>query len=284
MPSLTPDALVRLHGPQLALPAAVRHLNDMVSDSNYRAADIADDIGQDPRLCVRLLRLINSPFYAPAKPIDSVAGALALVGARELRDLALAVTIMRRFQTLPRDLLDARGFWRHSLATALLAHQLAGQIGAGQRSRYLLAGLLHDIGRAVACLLLPDASGRMLRRLAESPEADRDALAIEVLGFDHAELGAALLRYWRLPESVVAAVRHHLQPEHAGGFGQEAATVYLAELLADSVAPRPGRVAVRTAASARELLGVGTACLERVRAAVDGQMPDVERLYSALAA
>lgn len=273
-----PEELIRHHASQLALPEVVLRINEMIADPRHGTADIARCIEQDPALSARLLQVVNGPLFGLDARIESVSRAGRLLGARQLRDLVVAISAVRRFRPLASDLVDVDAFWRHALAAAMLARSIAGHLGVIHTERYMLIGLLHDIGQLALCLLLPEASRRVRAHLAAAPEAELDATERDLIGFDHAALGMAVMRHWGLPESAVQAVRYHHRPEEAPRFAQEAAVGYLASALAHAESPH-----VDSAMAG--LLGISAEHLAEVRRTVDHAMFDaVELVYSELAA
>lgn len=278
MTTLSPEQLVRRHAAQLALPKVVCRLNEMVSDPRHGTGDIVQRIGRDPDLSARLLQVVNSPLYGLHAPVTSAERAGRLLGARQLRDLVVGISVVRRFDSLAPELIDLDAFWRHALAAAMLAQSLADHLGVVHRERYMLIGLLHDIGQLVLCLLLPTQALRIREHLAGQPEAELDTLERSIIGFDHAALGMAVMRQWGLPEAIVQAVHYHHRPEEAPAYTQEAAIGYLASALADAEPPR-----IDPAMAA--LLGTSPEHLAQVRETVDRAMFDaVELVYSEIAA
>ena len=64
-------------------------------------------------------------------------------------------------------------------------------------------GMIHDIGRLIMSINIPNRNKDV--HLTEAKE----------LGFDHAQLGGALLRKWDLPEACQEAVEFHHNPSNA---------------------------------------------------------------------
>ncbi|MHC4993653.1 MAG: HDOD domain-containing protein [Planctomycetota bacterium] len=100
--------------------------------------------------------------------------------------------------------------WRHSVAVGVAANrlcQMSGVQGVACEG-YFVGGALHDLGRVVLMRLCPDAYRRVLEFLEED---DREAFQVEreVLGFDHARLGADVARRWGLSDDLCDLIRHH---------------------------------------------------------------------------
>ena len=172
-------------------------------------------IEKDPGLTANLLKLSNSAYYGLLREVGSVREALVLMGNRTVVTLAFAASMGRLLQVpvtayrLPRGQL-----WRHALATGLLAARLeSGETDASRRNRIFTAGVVHDLGK-----LLLD---RPLRDVLEQipPDLDHAGLVAaerELLGFDHAEAGAALAEAWNFPVDLVQVIRNHHEDTEAG--------------------------------------------------------------------
>lgn len=216
------------------LPGVYLRLASVVSDPRSSAADVGRVIADDPGLTARLLKLVNSAMYGFPSKIETVSHAISIVGTAQLQDLALATSVIRLFANVPQSLVTMESFWRHSVACGVTARALAARRRESNVERYFVAGLLHDIGRPVMYMQIPDEA-----RLAvtQSRETGRPLFEVEhaVLGFDHSHVGAALLDQWKLPPSLREPVAHHHFPARSQRFPLEAAVVHIADLIANAL-------------------------------------------------
>jgi len=210
----TIDRLVKGRGQLLAIPRVVGEVLRLLDDPNSRQSEIARQLEQDPALVAILLRLANSPAFAPARTVDSVERALMLLGREHLRRLVITGAVTQAADHLPnQDMLPLEVFWRHSSYCAVIARLLAEQVAPRLAGSVFIGGLLHDLGQLLLFTQEPQAEHQaFLNSLGaldtlSPPEAER-----AVLGFDHAQLGGALAEHWGLPESLVACIRYHHDP------------------------------------------------------------------------
>lgn len=216
------------------LPDVYYRLLDVIQQPSSTAATISDVILTDPGLSARLLRLVNSAFYGFPRRIDTVSRAVTLVGTRQLSDLALATSVIRVFEGIPQDLLTMDSFWKHSLATGICARIIAENGLDVDSERLFVAGLLHDVGRLVMCLADPASMTRAMD-LSRQREELLHQTEKELFGFTHADVGACLLEHWRLPDSLVDAVRWHHRPSAADRNQELASVVHLADVIINSL-------------------------------------------------
>jgi putative nucleotidyltransferase with HDIG domain len=218
--------------PAVASPPSVYiRISEVMGDPYSSAADFGTVVSEDPGLTARLLRLVNSAFYNLPTEIDSVTRALAVVGTEQLYDLALATSVMTMFDDVPCELVDMESFWRHSLATGVACRVLATRRGEPNVERLFVAGLLHDIGRLLMLLGNPEGAKEAL----ESARSGRDLLyrvEDQLMGYNHADAGAALLKAWHLPEILREPVAKHHEPRTAHRFMSETAMVHVADITA----------------------------------------------------
>lgn len=236
MAKLTPQQLINDNLTLVSLPEIVIRLNEMVDDPKCTAADIANTLGQDVALTGRLLKIVNSPFYGFPSKIDTISMAVTILGNQQLRDLVLSTSVITRFQKIPMDIVNMDTFWRHSISCATAAKVLATHLRVNNQERFFVAGLLHDIGKLIMYITLPDPS-RQVIELGRDTSIDPKTLETSVFGFDHAELGAELLRTWQLPDSLITATAYHHNPSEAENYQKEVAVVHLANALANTVSP-----------------------------------------------
>jgi putative nucleotidyltransferase with HDIG domain len=193
------------------LPAIVLELLRSLEDENANVAQLARKIGLDPPLSARVLRVVNSPFYGMQGQVSSLSEAVMVLGFSSVRSLAMAASLSSRFTLKPAAGLDPAFLWEHSFCTALACRLLAPHVGIDAETAFT-AGLLHDIGRIGLLALDEDRLLEIARRRTamalSASQAER-----QVLGFDHAQLGARLLERWRLPPAIVRTVERHHTPD-----------------------------------------------------------------------
>lgn len=206
-PSLTPQHLVENIEGLPTLPTIVARINQLVQDPNTSASDINDVISSDLALSSRLLKLANSSYYGFPSKISSVTHAVVLLGFNTVRNVVLSAFVIDALEA--RDLpFGYRAFWVHSVATAAAAESMLKPRSRRLADDGFICGLLHDIGKVVLHQYARREYGSVLNVVREKEclllEAEQ-----EVLGFTHADVGAALLGEWHLPVFLNRAVEDH---------------------------------------------------------------------------
>jgi putative nucleotidyltransferase with HDIG domain len=229
---MTQDAssFVKQVGKLPSLPAIYYDLNRAVDDPNSSIASIGGIVRKDQSLTSRLLKLANSAIYSFPSQVDTIEEALQLIGLRQIRDLALVTCVVGAFKHLPTDLVNAPDFWKHSIACGIASGLLAEKRHDPAPERFFTGGLLHDIGRLIMYLKAEKDSVEILRRV-EAENLTPCKAETQVLGFDHAELGAELLSLWKLPPSLVEMVRRHHNPAKYNTASGDDATVHYADFI-----------------------------------------------------
>ncbi|MCA1806025.1 MAG: HDOD domain-containing protein [Xanthomonadaceae bacterium] len=226
----TPQSLLSDNIQLVSLPEVCMQVQVMAEDPNCGADDLGRLIAKDTALTSRLLKLVNSAFYGFSSRVETVSRAVSLVGIAELRNITLAASAAEVFADIPGDLMDMVSFWRHSVFTGLVARKLAAECHVLHHERLFTAGLLHDVGRLLIFMRLPEQASEIL---ASGREDHGDLCELEraILGFDHAEAGAELLHHWKLPPALCSAIRHHHAPRQASEAPLEAAILHLANAI-----------------------------------------------------
>ncbi|RMH16310.1 MAG: HDOD domain-containing protein, partial [Gemmatimonadetes bacterium] len=198
------------------------------------AADIARVIRDDPGLAARLLKIVNSAFFSFPRRVETVSQAVTVVGTAQVRDLALATSVITMFADVPSEVVDMESFWKHSVGAGVCARVFAGHRREGNVERFFLMGLLHDIGRLIMLMQLAEETGRALVRARDEGQPAH-AVEREECGFDHGQVGGALLEQWNLPASLQEAVQYHHRPRLASRFPVETAAVHVADIVAHAL-------------------------------------------------
>jgi HD-like signal output (HDOD) protein len=211
----------------VSLPDVCIKVNRLLDSPDYSALRLGEIIAQDTDLSARLLRLVNSSFFGLRVPVDTISRAIALIGTKELRNLVMATTAVRVFTGIPADLVDMAEFWRHALTTGVIAQELAVRCNVLHSERLFVMGMLHDIGRLVIYLTLPEPARDILLITGGDDRLLPDAEA-DVLGFTHMDVGQLLLSSWGLPESLVAVIGSHHYPQKTDDHQFDASLVHIA--------------------------------------------------------
>ena len=202
----------------------------LLTEQRY-TAHIAEIIRRDPSLTSRLLRLVNSVYYGLTTPVNSIEEAVFYLGVRQIRQLAMVTPVIEDFQRLTKQCdFPWREFWQHCIGAAILTREVTTNTNAQSEDADYVAGLVHDVGKIVMAWSFPDHFAEIHR---QATAGTRELLEIEneILGIDHAELGALYLERHHLPEIMVNSARYHHHPEKAGQFQHVAAAVQIADLL-----------------------------------------------------
>ena len=226
--------LISENEPLASLPNTFYLLQEAMEDPDSDFAKIGKIISIDPALTLRLLKIVNSAFYGYSNQIETVSHALGVVGTEQLMQLVLATSVVGQFKGIPKDMINMEYFWRHSVACGLVARTISEMNNETDGERYFVAGLLHDIGRLVMCLKIPDQFRIAMDFARNSGDRWYKAEA-KYFGFDHGGVGGALLRSWNLPKRLQESVAHHHNPSAAKNYGHEAEVIFLADHISHEI-------------------------------------------------
>ncbi len=195
------------------LPEITIKIIELVEDPDSTAADLHKIIANDPALCSRVLKVVNSAFYGLPGQIGSINRAIVLLGLNAVKNIAIAASLAKLFRggrVCPQ--FSARDLWTHSIAVAATVKLLADKLKLGLADEAFLAGLMHDIGIMVEM----QAFRGKLSEVFEYQKANNcDFLVAEqhIIGTDHQELGKALCEKWKFPRTFAFVTGYHHRPQ-----------------------------------------------------------------------
>ncbi len=196
-----------------AMPTIVAKLLEMIDNPSTSASGLAKLISSDQALTARILKLANSSYYAFTNQIKTVQLAISLLGFNTITNLAISLTLTKRFNTEYRDDdFDRMRYWEHCLAVAIVGKRLSEELKIGAPSEIFTIGILHDIGKLIIHEYLHPRYLEIEKRTRDMGETSQMAEMV-VIGVDHTQIGSWLCQSWKLPMDIENAVGFHHEPE-----------------------------------------------------------------------
>lgn len=191
-------------------PAAVVKTLESLRSPESSATDVADALSVDPGLSVRLLKLVNSAGFSPARPIASIDQAVAVAGFGAVESMVLSVGVSSSLPTVSVEGFDQRRFWLAASRRATTARAFAGVLHPGTASLSFTAGLLQDMAIPMLAVARPDYR----RVLVEWHDGGAELHVLEraAFGWSHDEVAGWLCDQWDLPEGLRDAIAGHHDP------------------------------------------------------------------------
>ena len=194
--------------------AALKLVN-LLDSAEASNEEVVNVIKCDNVLTAKLLRACNSPYFGLEEPVSSVDQSVLMLGHQQILHIVLTVAFGTAMVVpLPAYAVEASELWRHSLITASAAEILVDETSAlnVEAPVAFTVGLLHDIGKlALGQALTPEMQTK-IRELVEMEQSSRVEAERKIVGTDHGEVGACLLRGWNLPEEILEATANHHNP------------------------------------------------------------------------
>lgn len=193
------------------LPNIVQKLLDLVSDVNAGINDVAEIISYDPSISSKILKLANSVVYGGSEKIGAIDQAVMRIGFDAVKDIVVSLSIIDMFSN--NHQINYKDFWKHSLSVAFGA-QVVETMSTGMpkpSEETYMCGLLHDLGILLLDQFLSDHYPNVLEE-ASKFEKELYEIEQEILGIDHAQVGAILMERWQLPTIICDAVSNQYTP------------------------------------------------------------------------
>ena len=174
---------------------------------------IGEIIHRDMSMTAKILQLVNSGFFGLRQRVTTPLQAVSLLGLEIVQMLILSVQIFRTFDQSKLAGLSLNTLWRHSAAVGGCARSIAQGESYDREmvDHAFIAGLLHDVGKVVLAVNLPELYKQTLV-LAQTEKIAAEAAERAIFNTTHAEVGAYLLGLWGLPDCIVEALAYHHNP------------------------------------------------------------------------
>lgn len=218
------------------LPSVVYELSQIIADPMSSTKDVEKVMENDQSLTAKVLKLVNSAYYAIPGGVSNLSRAIAYIGFDTVHQLVLSASILKALEVKGPSAFDMNEFWKHSIGVGVAAETIATAIGSALPADMFTCGLVHDMGK----IALYSIDQEMMLKTAQHAQEKQISFyeAEEELDhWSHTEIGHRLAEKWRLPSQIQAVIRYHHQenPIARGGISAEmnnsVDTVYLANLL-----------------------------------------------------
>lgn len=193
--------------------ATNRLLHEMATPEPDLAV-IASILKLDPALATSVLALVNSPHYGQTSKITNLQRAAFVLGNNEILRIALSLSLQKSLSSvLEKHGFDAFANWRVIIWAAIGAELVAESICPAEKDTAYLCALIKDLSLLLYAATYPDE----LRAALKYPDfvrTDSIFLSWPDAARHHESLTADLLRDWRFPSNIVAAIANHHDLEH----------------------------------------------------------------------
>lgn len=217
-----------------SLPEAVFRVNELIDSGDASNFELEQVISSDPALTAKLLKFANSSYFGFSGKIETILKAISIIGHKELRNLVIATSVTSTFKGIPAELVDMDTFWNHSITCGVTARLLTSNVNS--RERFFIAGLLHGVGRLVLFSQYPKESAEVLSHMPDGGDAVIRAER-KIFGFTHAQLGAELLKQWKLPPNIWKVVENQSDPMKDKEYQYDTSTLSAAISIANFMQP-----------------------------------------------
>ncbi len=201
------DELIKKAGDINVLPSVARKILDALSDESSSMNDLEHIIETDQALAVKILKISNSALYGLPQEITSLQQALMVLGMKTIKSLVLSVStksLYNKFGTTEQEM------WDHSVGAAFASWLISSGHGKTVSDIAFIGGLMHDLGKVFMNNESPEAFTEAMMK-THNEHIDSIAAEAKVYGYDHAEIGTALVKKWGFPSLLVHVIgMHHL--------------------------------------------------------------------------
>ncbi len=163
----------------------------------------------DPGMHVKILRLVNSAAFGLARKVSNLGHAVTLLGRARIETMVLSLAVMDSLPLPHNPCMSSSRFWLVATKRAGLARMLALHLHAATQAECFTAALLQDIGIPLLSTAKEDTYCPLLEQWNSNPSLELISAEKELLGYNHAQVGAVIAEYWGLPDYLINAIGGH---------------------------------------------------------------------------
>ncbi len=235
-PKLTADDILGRLDELPTLPAIIHELSQVINDPMSSTTEVEKLMTKDQSLTTKVLKLVNSSYYAIPGGVSNLGRAIAYLGYDTVHQLALSSSILQTLNIKGPPEFNVKEFWKHSFGVAIAAETIGRKIRHPTPTDLFTCGLIHDMGKVAYYTLAPGDFLEIVRKAETGNISFAEAEAL-IEAPRHTLIGYRLAQKWRLPTQIQAVIKQHHQkdPNIRGGLSTDlnhtVDVVYLANLL-----------------------------------------------------
>lgn len=211
-------------------PAIAVQILNAVQKDDAALAELGKIISADPALTAKMLKVANTGIFIRNGEITNIQRAMSVLGTNIIKNIALSFVIAAELNNNDDSGFNFDLFWRRSITSAVSAELLAKTVQHKDDDIFVTA-LLQDIGILIISMTKGNEYNTLLKE-AESSNLNLLDLEKNKYGFNHQQVGYALLMNWQLPDSISEPLLYHHLPENAPETSQKSAEIlHLADQL-----------------------------------------------------
>jgi putative nucleotidyltransferase with HDIG domain len=199
------EQVIMAAGDLPTIPIVATKVMQLIEMDNISVDEIAKVVSTDPAVAARVLKIANSAFYGCQRQIQTISGAIVVLGFNTLRSLVVAASVKEVYK--PYGLTE-KMLWEHSFGAGIAARIIAHDARKANHEESFLAGLLHDIGKIIMNSLDKEKFQTVMQRCYNEDQLFED-VEKHVYPFTHAEVGALVVKKWNFPEGLIHAILYH---------------------------------------------------------------------------
>ncbi|MBF0225879.1 MAG: HDOD domain-containing protein [Desulfobacterales bacterium] len=191
------------------LPHVAINLSQLISKENSTIKEIENIIKLDPTLVLRVLRLVNSPYYGLRQKVDNISKAVIYIGLENLRNMIVVDALKDLFKDAgDGDIFSREKLWLHCAVVAICGQMIAERIFRKKGEDLFLCGILHDIGMIIEEQAEHDLFISVINAYKPNTKTITD-YEKDIIGTDHCLVGNQVIIEWKLPLEVQKGIKDH---------------------------------------------------------------------------
>lgn len=257
-----------------SLPQVLLKLIEACDREDVDLSEVSRILVRDPSISSRVLTLVNSAYFGLHTTFSNLEQAVVYLGANTIKSITVTASVQQVFSRFEKSRnFSMTRFWWDSFSSAAYAKKIAQGTDYANVEEAYLAGLLQGIGEILLWMNFPQKCDAVRTLVMESGKSLCLAEE-EIIGINHCEAGAWMMRQWKLNSFIADAILYHHAPlEKIKGAFPLVKIIRLADMFCH-VQDNEDEFIYD---AGDELLDLGTEQIEKIRTGVREEVEEVAR-------